>query len=395
MQYINKLIYKPLIEITQDFDVIPSIAKEWSKMNENEYLIKIDDITWQDGRKVTAYDVKHTIDTIKSTDSIYKDNVQTIYNIDIIDDGMIKIQLEEETPFFEYLLCFPIIRADTENIGTGEYTIDEINETKIILKNSERKITIFCLESIPELYNKFSREELDVILTKNIDYSKYIGNLGITEQIITGRNFYYIAFSEKLEKNIRKKIKTIINREQIIYDLYNNKYIVADFPLGYGSYLNDYQEKKNSNLNNLPKSLTIGTTENEEMKKIAESIKTKLEENGIKTTIGYYNNFDNVVSNNRFDLLLNIKRVGITPEIDYYFKDEEIISQINKTYKIENKEILKNEYTKIINSYEKEMPFMGLYFNSYMILSNSNVKGNFSGNWYNIFYNVDSWYKVE
>ncbi len=395
MQYINKLIYKSLIEITEDFDVIPSIAKEWSRMNNNEYLIKIDDITWQDGREVTAYDVKYTIDTIKSTDSIYRDNVQKIYNIDVIDDKMIKIQLEEETPFFEYLLCFPIIRPDTENIGTGEYLIDEIDNTHIILKNNERKITIYCLDSIPELYNKFSREEIDVILTKNVDYSKYIGNLGVAEQIITGRNFYYIAFSEKLEKNTKRKIKIIINREQIIYDLYNNKYIVADFPLGYGSYLNNNQANKDVNLNNLPKSLTIGTNENEEMKKLAELVKTKLEENGIKATIGYYNNFDNALSNNSFDLLLNMRRVGITPEIDYYFQDEEIKSKINKTYSIENKEVLKSEYAKIINLYEKEMPFMGLYFNSYMILSNSDVKGDFSGNWYNVFYNVDSWYKVE
>ena len=41
------------------------------------------------------------------------------------------------------------------------------------------------------------------------------------------------------------------------------------------------------------------------------------------------------------------------------------------------------------------MPFISLYFNSVFILSNKNLKGDVKGNWYNIYYNIDNWYKTK
>ena len=73
---------------------------------------------------------------------------------------------------------------------------------------------------------------------------------------------------------------------------------------------------------------------------------------------------------------------------------EQIKEQIDRIVKIENKEVIKQEYEKIIENYYEEIPFISLYFNSYIILHNNKLKGDFSGNWYNVFYNVDSWYKV-
>ena len=69
-------------------------------------------------------------------------------------------------------------------------------------------------------------------------------------------------------------------------------------------------------------------------------------------------------------------------------------NNINIIAKIENKEIMKEEYGKIIDNYYKEIPFISLYFNSYIILHTDKLKGDFSGNWYNMFYNIDTWYKV-
>lgn len=50
-------------------------------------------------------------------------------------------------------------------------------------------------------------------------------------------------------------------------------------------------------------------------------------------------------------------------------------------------------YNQIYQKYNENPNFMGLYFNSIIILYSKNLKGNFEGNWYNIFYNVDTWYK--
>ena len=42
----------------------------------------------------------------------------------------------------------------------------------------------------------------------------------------------------------KKTIEQAINKEKLVYDLYNNKYKVASFPLEYGSYLNYKKESK-------------------------------------------------------------------------------------------------------------------------------------------------------
>lgn len=398
VQYIIKLVYLPLIEITQDFNVKEGIAKEWSKTGETEYIIKLNEMKWHNGSEVTTKDVEFTINTIKSSESVYKENVEVIEKTQIIDDKTIKLKLKEETNFFEYLLCFPIVQENTytkENIGTGSYKIEEIIDKKIVLNNGERKIEINIYDSVSELYNQLSKEKIDILITQNSEYPEYIRNIGITEQLIPGRDFYYITFSQKIiEEELSKTIKDLISREQIIYELYKNKYIVADFPLDYGSYLTEKIEIKAEG-NKLPEKLTLGVMQDEEMIKMAEIIKRQLEENKIKTSIRYYSDFETAVRNNYYDIIINKKTVEITPKIDDYFIDENRNKNIKDAYKIENKEILKTEYAKMIEQYEEEMPFMGLYFNSYIILHNNKVKGDFSGNWYNPFYHIDTWYKVE
>lgn len=84
----------------------------------------------------------------------------------------------------------------------------------------------------------------------------------------------------------------------------------------------------------------------------------------------------------------------ITPEISQYFDNKETREKIEKIIQIEDKEILKKEYEKIIENYYKELPFISLYFNNYIILHTDKLKGDFSGNWYNMFYNINTWYKI-
>ena len=98
--------------------------------------------------------------------------------------------------------------------------------------------------------------------------------------------------------------------------------------------------------------------------------------------------------NTKADLLLKKEIVPITPEIRQYFRNEQTKERIRKTVLIENKEILKEEYNKIIDDYYNEIPFISLYFNTYIILHTNTLKGDFSGNWYNMFYNINTWYKI-
>ena len=146
IQYINKLIFEPLIDITYDFKIENKLAKEISKINDLTYIIKLnEDIYWHDGEKFTAEDVTFTINCLKNNniDSIYKKNVKCIQEVQIIDEYTIKLILNEDTAFFEYTMCIPIIANHSYDekfnlktelpIGTGEYKIAKIENEKVIL----------------------------------------------------------------------------------------------------------------------------------------------------------------------------------------------------------------------------------------------------------------------
>lgn len=393
IQYLNKLIYEPLVNITRDFNVEPSIAEEWSKIDDVTYIIKLDEgKTWENGRRVQVEDVENTIEVIKKENTIYKENVQKIGQIEKIDETTMKIYLTEPVNFFEYFLCFPIIDINTYNteipMGTGKYKYTNITENQITIESPDNKIIVKLFKNSTELYNNFTRENVDIIITKNPNYENYIGNIGFEETIIPGRTFYYILLENISDVNMRKWLDMATNKEKLIYNLYNKKYIPANTPLAYGSYLNLSNEKQQEKDQELftQKKMNLTISVKNEDKIIAEKMQEQLKEYEINLRIQTY-------QNSKADLILKKQTTTITPDISQYFSEEKMKKQIKQANDIENKQILKQKYQQILNEYKEQMPFISLFFDSYIILHNNKLKGDFSGNWYNIFYNVDGWYK--
>ena len=393
IQYLNKLIYEPLVNITRDFNVEPSIAEEWSKIDDVTYIIKLDEgKTWENGRRVQVEDVENTIEVIKKENTIYKENVQKIGQIEKIDETTMKIYLTEPVNFFEYFLCFPIIDINTYKteipMGTGKYKYTNITENQITIESSDNKIIVKLFKNSTELYNNFTRENVDIIITKNPNYENYIGNIGFEETIIPGRTFYYILLENISDVNMRKWLDMATNKEKLIYNLYNKKYIPANTPLAYGSYLNLSNEKQQEKDQELftQKKMNLTISVKNEDKIIAEKMQEQLKEYEINLRIQTY-------QNSKADLILKKQTTTITPDISQYFSEEKMKKQIKQANDIENKQILKQKYQQILNEYKEQMPFISLFFDSYIILHNNKLKGDFSGNWYNIFYNVDGWYK--
>ena len=73
VQDIDKLIYEPLIGVTEDYKLDYILAKECAKMSGNTYIVKLRQaVKWSDGTKFTSDDVKFTIDKLKeNNNSVY------------------------------------------------------------------------------------------------------------------------------------------------------------------------------------------------------------------------------------------------------------------------------------------------------------------------------------
>ena len=449
IQYIDKLIFRSLLNINKNFELENDLAEEISKINDKTYIIKIkENIYWHDGTSFTTKDVKFTIEALKEKDTVYKENVNKISNVEIIDENTIKIFLEEPVNFFEYMMTFPIISCNSYNkenlesisnlpVGTGIYKIKEINQNQIKLEkvSSDLKINeinINICKDVKDMYLDFAKQEQDLIITQNVYYEDYIGTMGFNVEVSKGREFDYIAINNEKKilqnKEIRKAIAYAIDRKEIIYTIYNNKYNISNFPLDYGCYLYKLEEKEDMYNPNVSKSILVNegwtykndcwrkqnnrlefnllvNRENETRVMCAELIKEQLEKSGIKINIIKVNsnNFSNYVKNKNYDIILTGNIVPIYPDLNSYFgednlsnyKNEEVSNILNEIPYIEDKELLKQKYNKIIEIYNNEMPFISLYNNSNFILHSKKLKGDLSSNWYNIFYNIENCYKVK
>ena len=261
VQYISKLIYDPIINISEDFNLVQGIAEEWNKLDNKTYLIKLkEDVLWSNGEKLTSKDVLYTVNYIKTNESIYNDNVKNIEDVEIINDYLLKIHLKVPEDYFEYMLTFPII-CEEENIGTGRYIIDSIDDNLVVLKSKKNKqiIKFKVFENSNKLYNAFLEEKIDMFLTTNENYSKYIGQVGHEKNIICGRRFDYLKINQKSnllkEKEVVEAISKLINKNEIINKVYNGIYNRAEFFLQYGSYLYDDNIKYEYNINKAQKIL--------------------------------------------------------------------------------------------------------------------------------------------
>ena len=268
VQNISKLIFEPLINLSNTFKPEPALATEWAKQDATTYLIKLrENVKWSDGTDFTAEDVRFTIDRLKvDTPSIYGNNVQFIERVDVVDKSTLKITLAKEIPFFEYFLTFPIMSSkyftvadfssaekNAKPIGTGKYKILEVQPNVITLEKNENwwnskkiglsleKIYINLYSSAGELYNSFKTGNIDLLATNNNSFSDYIGTIGYNLKEVRSREHVFLALNTQSEYlqdvNVRKALAGFIDKSNITTNVYGAKYYTTSFPLEYGSYL--------------------------------------------------------------------------------------------------------------------------------------------------------------
>ncbi len=408
IQYISKLIYKPLIDLTERFKLKPSIAEEWNMLDKKTYIIKLNEnLYWSNGTKITSDDIKYTIEYIKQNDGVYSNNVNNIESIELLNDVMIKLSLKKEEEFFEYMLCFPIISKDI-SLSSGDYKIYNMSDNEIILEQEKthNQLIIRNFENRADLYNAFSNNDVDFIITNNTNYMDYIGNIGYKKHIICGREFTFIQFNPKnkiIEKSeIVQALQYLINKKEIINKLYNSLFIEAEFPLRYGSYLYNNEIENDYNINKAQQiliengwdyngkkwtkngqllRLDIVTDDNK--KEIANVIKEDIEKFGMELNVIVKGNPQEYFDNTNCAMIIQEKTVSIKPLIEEYLD-----------FSPEKVETLEETYKKWYEQFKQKPTFIGICYDSVILLYSDNLRGDFNGNWYNVFYNIDTWYKT-
>lgn len=455
VQDVSKIIFEPLMTLTKDYKLENCLAKEWAKQNETVYLIKLrDDKKWSDGQKFTANDVRFTIDRLKDSDTIYSANVQHITTVEVVDDSTIRITLDQEVPFFEYNLTFPILSnnyysdkeftADIVPVGTGMYKVSDVQDNALILVKNEYypesdklkldRITVTTYASAGELYNAFKTGSVDLIGTQNTNLKEYIGTIGYQSKEMKGREHDFIAFNTQGEilsqLNVRKAICYSIDKSNIVSSVYGDNYYTSSFPLDYGNWL--YQEQDSSAGYNLEQAKQILVDDGWNYKykywqkvvnyrtqrislnfvvkstdankvAVAQNIKTQLENQGFRINLIKANDsqYQSYLTNKNYDMILCSINLSVSPDLSTFFgsnnlanySNEEVTNIMNEVKNLSDDEKLKQDYKRLGEIYKSEMPYLSLYNNKYTVAYSTGVAGTIEPNWFYQFYNIKDWHK--
>ncbi len=453
---INKLIFDSLFEITSGYKLEGCLVKEYAKTSANTYVIKVDDsIKWSDGTSFSAKDVKYTIDLIKSRENIFSENVRNIDKVEVIDDSTIKITLLQEEPFFEYNLIFPIVSknyygdedffaSNKKPIGTGRYIIDSITNTQItLLKNPNyikeknkneniNKIYINLFNEIGELYNSFKMGNIDVFNASSMQYKNYIGTLGYYVKDYKGREFDFLSCNcnDYIMKDVavRQAINYAIDKDKLVSSVYNNSHYKSSYFLDYGNYLyssdyiQDYYSLEQAKeilinggwtfsnntwrKNGIVLNLNISyNSSNKKRGEVAKAIKSQLEEIGINVNIRELSDYEynSCINNKNYQILLTGIYNGYSPNLSYFYNDNNLANYNNETIKnlinevlsITDEKVLKEKYEQIIRISNSDCAYIGLYRNKNSIVISRNMSGNFEPNNNCIFNNFETWNRVK
>jgi len=257
--YIMNLVYDSLFTINENYDTVPQLVEEYKIINDGLSInIKLKDIKWHDGNKLTSNDVKFTVDLIKKNlDSPYNPLVQNISSISIINEKEFNINFNHKYAFSIDTLIFPIVsekqlhdEKDINNnknnlIGNGPYKIKNYEDRKSIsliindsyydelpvtAKNIEVEIVpdeeaqVSMVISLDSDIAKISLDDLSKFYEKEFKTTKY-----------DSRDYECLLFNYDNEFfkdiNFRKAIVSSIDKNKILEEGYINNASLVDFPL--------------------------------------------------------------------------------------------------------------------------------------------------------------------
>lgn len=460
VQDISKLIYEPLVTLSEDYKAEPCLATEWAKTSDTTYIIKLrEDVKWSNGESFTSDDVIYTIDRLKEISSIYAYNVQYIIGVDVVDEYTLQITLDRSVPFFEYNLTFPIMSesyyegedfsTSTKNsnpVGTGMFKISDVQSSSITLTKNENwwninsqnpvleEIVININSSMAEVYNSFKMGSIDFVNTSNLNYTDYIGTIGYNVKEYPGREHVFLALNTQntilSNVEVRQAISYAIDKDNINSSVFGGQYYTSDFPLSFGSWLYDttdtnstysqeqanqvlqdagwtyrnnyWQKTINSRTQRISLNLLVKASDTDRVN-VANNIKTQLEQVGIVVNINSVSDsqYESDLANKNYDILLGSITVAASPDLTTYFGDnnlanytnEEVTTIMEEVNNTTDENVLKEDYARLKEIYKTDVPYISLYFNKNISAYTTELAGEVSSNWFNLFYNIEKWYK--
>lgn len=266
LRFLNN-IHTGLLTISDTGDVIPSIAKTWYVEDDNlTWIFNLrNDATFHNGKKVTAYDVKYSlerllspklnspntwfIDYIEGAKDFMAGKTNEVEGIQVLDEYRLSIKLEN--PFSGFLLllshgcCAVMDREELKGgnfVGCGPYILDSYEEDEYRLVANPNFIggkpycdVIEAKVGDKEALENFINGEYDFYIVEDkkdyetLKFHELGENIKFVDLVAT----FYIGFKLKntsspyVQPRIRQAINHAINKQRIIDELFGGLAVEA------------------------------------------------------------------------------------------------------------------------------------------------------------------------
>ena len=457
VQEITKMVYEPLVTLNENYKLEYCLATEIAKQDDLTYIVKLrKGVLWHDNSNFTAWDVRFTVDRIlgeNAVPTVYRDNLRYVTALEVVDDYTVIFRLSQAVPFFEYNLTFPIMCANfyegedfanTEKnnapIGTGIFKIQsrELDSIKLVRNdtywdNSKKpmaeEINIALFGSMGEVYNAFKSGELDIITVGTNNVEQYIGTLGYNKVEYKARDYDFLSFNTQSKVlsdiNVRKAISLVLDKNAIVASALGTGYASSNFSLDMGNWIYvadltvepNTEEAKNIlvqngwNLKNntwikdrqrLEIPIVVDSS-NEARIRVASIICDQLNNFGIKASVLQVSNdrYVDILNNKNYECILTGIRTSFSPSLHTFFgegnlsnyNNPEVLELIKKTENTTDEGVMYDSYRTIYQKYLEEVPYIGLYRNTNVVIYNQGLVGNISPNAFNLYHNIEKWYR--
>lgn len=429
-----------LVKITPTGDFTGDIAEKWETPDDRTIIFHLrPNAKFQDGKPVTAKDIKYTYDSLMAEtfpSKAKQGGYAAVASFDAPDDKTFIIRLKEPNPgIFDNLtyMCVPQgAQPDAfakTPILTGAYRVTEHKtDERITLKAFDQwhggvpKIKDVTIRIIPDATTRvleLRRGSVNFVINSvpldQVDGFK--NNPDFNVQTSHGGAYQYLAFNMRdpilKKKDVRKALAHAIDRGRIVRDLLHNYGTVTEtmFPAGHwaraeGLQAYPYDPAKAKQMLDAaghrdpdgdgPQSrfkLAFRTSTDAEANQQAEMIQQMLREIGVDMQIqtSEFGTFMEDLKNGRFQMF-SLRRLGISdPDFYYtifhsasvppdgqnrgYFINQRVDQLIEQGRSTFDRTTRKQAYDEIQKIVADELPYISLYHRDNVAIMRKNLSG--------------------
>ena len=333
------LIYSPLMNQKEDGTMLPCLAasKSWSA-DLSELTIKLrSDVTFHNGKQLTAADVVYTVQMLQASKNVYSDVVGSIAQAEVTEEGELRLKFISHGRMNEEGLIFPIVPEGYQEalhpMGTGPYAYEGMEAMRELqltryenyfgMRPYVEKVKVFFVRDIAAVEQCFDTSRTNLMQTDYFAWGSYVNQKNLTVHPFESYEAVYLDFNMKgtfgsVYSN-REKVALAVDAVRVLRDSYWGKGIVTETPLRPGSWYKTeptksygYDGEKAAHI------LAVGSgtvrllydETDPVLATAAETIKMQLETAGLKVQLKTAGGYDIALHRERMTLMKAAEFVG-------------------------------------------------------------------------------------